>query len=78
MATDLASMKSTIAHTRLRRQTGPDVTRLAVAAVAAAPIGPVPLDRVNVPDDPIYGAKIKSQINIPENIKDGLKAFYTP
>jgi hypothetical protein len=56
--------------------TGPDANRLALAAVAAVPIGPVPLDKVSVPDDPDYAAKIQGQMNIPEDIKDGLKAFY--
>ena len=57
-------------------QTGPDTMRLALTAVAAAPIGPVPLDRVSVPDDPNYAAKIRGQMNIPPAIKDGLKTFY--
>jgi len=57
-------------------RTGPDVSRLAAAEVAAAPVGPVPLDRVSVPDDPNYAAAIKGQMNIPQDIKDGLKAFY--
>lgn len=57
-------------------QTGPDATRLALTAVAAAPIGPVPLDKVSVPDDPNYTTRISGQMNIPPDIKDGLKAFY--
>lgn len=58
-------------------QTGPDTTRLALTAVAATPIGPVPLDKVSVPDDPNYAAKIKGQRNIPPAIVEGLKTFYS-
>jgi hypothetical protein len=58
-------------------RTGPDATRLALTAVAPAPIGPVPLDKVSVPDDPNYPAKIIGQMNIPQDIKDGLKTFYS-
>lgn len=57
--------------------TGPDSSKLSVSEVAAAPIGPVPLDKVSVPDDPHYFDRINAQMNIPQAIKDGLKAFYS-
>jgi hypothetical protein len=56
--------------------TGPDVLRVAMHALAAAPIGPVPLDEVSVPDDSHYATRINSQMNIPAAIKDGLKTYY--
>ena len=57
--------------------TGPDVERLEPDAIAAAPIGPVPLDKVSVPDDVDYFEKIEGQLNLPTAIKDGLKRFYS-
>jgi 5-methylthioadenosine/S-adenosylhomocysteine deaminase len=56
--------------------TGPDVSRIDQAHVDAAPIGPVPLDKASVPDDHEYAANLNAQINIPQNIKDGLRAYY--
>ena len=58
------------------KRTGPDVTRMAFEHLVAVPIGPVPIDRVTVPDDPQYAANLNGQQNIPEPIKDGLKTFY--
>jgi hypothetical protein len=57
-------------------QTGPDMARLAQNAIADAPIGPVPLDQVSVPDDFDYFSMIEGQANIPEAVKDGLRSFY--
>jgi 5-methylthioadenosine/S-adenosylhomocysteine deaminase len=56
--------------------TGPDVNRLALKEIAAAPIGPVPLDKVCVPNDPEYFDKLAGQMNIPQDIKDGLRSHY--
>ena len=58
------------------KRTGPDVIRFSVEALAAVPIGPVPLDRVSVPDDPQYAANLNAQGNIPDPIKEGLRTFY--
>jgi hypothetical protein len=56
--------------------TGPGPHMLDAAAVAALPIGPVPLDKVSVADDPIYAVQLNGQMNIPSDVKDGLKMFY--
>ena len=56
--------------------TGPDVERMALNQLEAAPVGPVPLDKVSVPDDPGYAATIDRQRNIPADIKAGLKTYY--
>src|SRR5262249_424013 len=56
--------------------TGPGPHMLDAASVAALPIGPVPLDKVSVVDDSAYAAQLNGQMNIPADVKDGLKVFY--
>jgi hypothetical protein len=60
----------------LGQPTGPDVNRVAQAGIEAAPIGPVRLDKASVPDDHQYAASLNGQLNIPQDIKHGLKIYY--
>jgi cytosine/adenosine deaminase-related metal-dependent hydrolase len=57
--------------------TGPDVSLdRTLAALAAVPLEPVPLDPVSVADDPAYAANLQAQKNLDPAIKEALKTFY--
>ena len=59
------------------QQTGPDVSLdRTLAAVAAVPVEPVPLDPVSVADDPGYASALQAQKNLAPAIKEALRAFY--
>src|SRR5262249_37389944 len=57
--------------------TGPDASLdRTLAALAAVPLEPVPLDPVSVADDPGYAAALQAQKNLDPAMKEALKAFY--
>jgi hypothetical protein len=57
--------------------TGPDVSLdRTLAALAAVPLEPLPLDPVSVVDDPGYAANLQAQKNLDPAIKEALKTFY--
>ena len=59
------------------QQTGPDVSLdRTLAAVAAVPVEPVPLDPVSVADDPGYASALQAQKNLAPAVKEALRAFY--
>ncbi|HEY1300447.1 MAG TPA: amidohydrolase family protein [Stellaceae bacterium] len=57
--------------------TGPDVSLdRTLAALAAVPLEPVPLDPVCVADDPGYAAALQAQKNLDPAIKEALQTYY--
>jgi hypothetical protein len=60
----------------INRLTGSDASRLELAAIQATPIGPVPLDKVCVEEDVDHAANLQKQMNVPADIKEGLRQYY--
>ena len=57
--------------------TGPDASLdRTLAALAAVPLEPVPLDPVSVADDPGYANALQAQKNLDPAMKEALKVFY--
>jgi hypothetical protein len=57
--------------------TGPDVSLdRTLAALAAVPLEPVPLDPVSVTNHPGYANALQAQKNLDPAMKEALKAFY--
>jgi hypothetical protein len=55
--------------------TGPTRAEAAAAAPLSEILAPIELDALTIPDDPDFLAKVDAQPNLPQAIKDGLRAL---
>ena len=56
--------------------TGPNIVSRAVARPLSSILGPIELDPLTVADDPDFLTLIENQPNVPEAIRNGLRALY--